>query len=490
MAKTTCIKNCDCIVAWDPEGQVHAYLMHGDLAFSDDRIVFVGSRYENRADETIDGKGLLLIPGLINTHSHPATEPFYRGIREEQGVPQMYMTGLYERLVSLVPGMADRRAGATTAYCELLLSGVTTVADLSAPYPGWMEVAAQSGLRVFLAPGYASAQWVREDDWRLKYRWDEPAGKRRFRESLDLIDQAVRHPSGRLSGIVFPTQIDTCTEELLRDSHAAAEERGLPFTTHCAQSVNEFNEMVYRHGKTPIQWADEISILSPHTILGHAVFLDEHSWLHWHTREDLTILARNGTSVAHCPSPFARYGQMLEDFGRYVGAGVNMSFGTDVSPHNLLEEMRLGATLGRIAAEDINAVKTAEIFTAATVGGARALRRDDLGKLAPGYKADIVAVDLRNPYMLPGRDPLRSLIYHAADRAVRDVFIDGIKVVNDGEVVTLDHAAAAEQLIDAQMRMEAGAPSKDHGKRTSKDIAPLSLPQWQACLMQNRINKQ
>jgi cytosine/adenosine deaminase-related metal-dependent hydrolase len=478
MPRKTCIKNADWIVAWDNDAQCHAYLAGGDLVFTDDRIAFVGHRYDGPVDTTIDGRNLLLIPGLINTHAHPATEPFYRGIREEQGNPQMYMSGLYERLSALVPGMADRPAGATVAYCELLLSGVTSVADLSAVYPGWFDVAGQSGLRVFVAPGFASGRWLLQDDWKLQYKWDEAGGKKRFHEAMDLIGQAKRHPSGRLSGIVFPTQIDTCSEELLRDSHAAAEERDLPFTTHCAQSVNEFNEMVNRHGKTPIQWAHEISILSPRTTIGHGIFIDAHSWLHWHSRDDLNILSLTKTTVAHCPSPFARYGQMLEHFGRYLGAGVRMSLGTDVSPHNLIEEMRLAATLSRIAAEDINAVKTADLFFAATVAGARALGRDDLGKLAAGMKADLVLVDLGNPNMMPARDPLRSLIYHAADRAIRDVFVDGIKVVEHGKVLTLDHLAAAEQLVEAQARMESASSALDHRKRSSREIAPSSLPIW------------
>jgi 5-methylthioadenosine/S-adenosylhomocysteine deaminase len=478
MTQKTCIKGADWIIAWDDSNQSHAYLAGGDLVFAGDRIEFLGPHYDGPVDQVIDGANLLVMPGLINTHAHPATEPFYRGIREEQGVPEMYMTGLYERLTCLVPPMEARAAGATVAYCELLLSGVTSVADLSAPYDGWLDLAGRSGLRVFIAPGYSSARWHVEESWKLQYKWDPTAGKQRFREALELIDQAGRHPSGRLSGVVFPTQIDTCSEELLRDSHAAAEARGLPLTTHCAQSVPEFNEMVDRYGKTPVQWAEEISILSPRTTIGHGIFLDEHSWLHWHSRKDLTILSRTQTSVAHCPSPFARYGQMLEDFGKYIRAGVNMSMGTDVSPHNLIEEMRLAATLGRIAAEDINALNLADVFAAATVGGARALCRDDLGRLAPGMKADIVLVDLTNPYIMPARDPLRSLVYHAADRAVRDVFVDGIKVVANRRVLTLDQAAALEQLMDAQARMEREAPARDFMKRSALQIAPLSLPVW------------
>ncbi len=336
----------------------------------------------------------MLIPGLVDIHSHPSTEPFFRGIREEHGVPSMFMTGLYERSFAFRTDAEGRHAGKTVAYCEMLRTGITSVADLSGADPGWLDLAAQSGLRVFIAPGYASARWHLENDWQLQYKWDEAAGQRGLHDALALIAQAAQHPSGRLSGVVFPAQIDTCTEALLRESWEAAEALDLPFTTHCAQSVNEFNEMVQRHGKTPIRWARDIGILGPRSILGHAIFTDAHSWTRWHTKDDVNILAETGASVAHCPSPFARYGQTLEDFGRYRRAGVNIGLGTDVSPHNLIEEMRLAAILARVAAQDINTTSTAAMFHAATVGGATALGRDDIGRLAAGARADLVLVDL------------------------------------------------------------------------------------------------
>ena len=476
MAHTTCIRNAAWVIAWDATAGTHVYLRDADLAFSGNTIVHVGKSWPGTADTTIDGRALMLMPGLVDIHSHPSTEPFFRGIREEHGVPAMFMTGLYERSFAFRTDAAGRHAGKTVAYCEMLRTGITSVADLSGADTGWIDLAAQSGLRVFIAPGYASARWHLENGWQLKYVWDEAAGKRGLHDALALIAQAVRHPSGRLSGIVFPAQIDTCTEALLRESWEAAEAQDLPFTTHCAQSVNEFNEMVHRHGKTPIRWARDIGILGPRSILGHAIFTDEHSWTRWHTKDDVNILSETGASVAHCPSPFARYGQTLEDFGRYRRAGVNMGMGTDVSPHNLIEEMRLAAILARVAARDINTTSTAAMFHAATVGGATALGCDDIGRLAPGARADLVLVDLGNPFMLPARDPLRSLMYTAADRAVRDVFVDGEKVVEAGRVLTLNHAEAVGLLADAQARMEADVPNHDWGHRRAEDIAPLSLP--------------
>jgi cytosine/adenosine deaminase-related metal-dependent hydrolase len=326
---TTVIKNAAWVVAWDAALGHHAYCRGVDLAFSDDRIVFLGRDFdksaEGPADRVIDGSTRFVLPGLIDIHSHPEHEPLYRGIREEHGLPSMHMTGLYERSQALSATDDEARAAsAEFAYCELLLSGVTSLVDISPPWPGWVELFAKSGLRGFLAPGYASARWYLEDDHELHYAWDEARGRAGFTAALGLIDAALAHPCGRLSGVVSPMQIDTCTADLLKDSRAAARDRGLPFTLHVAQSVSEVREMIRRHGQTPVQWAQAQGLLGPGTILGHALFLDHHSWIRGWTTSDLAILGDSGTAVAHCPTPFARYGQTMENFGDYLRAGVTM----------------------------------------------------------------------------------------------------------------------------------------------------------------------
>jgi cytosine/adenosine deaminase-related metal-dependent hydrolase len=476
MAQTVAIRNADWVIGWDAGAKRHVYLRDADVVFSGNALTFVGTGYRGAADETVDGRHLMVMPGLVDVHAHPTHEAAYRGIREEHGLPEMYMSGLFERSVAYATDEEGKRACAEAAFCELLLSGVTTLADLSGIYPGWVDLIARSGLRAVLAPMYASARWtVRRNDL-LEYEWDEAHGRRAFEEALKFCDALAAHPSGRLSGMISPAQIDTCTEDLLRDSVAAARERKMPFTVHTAQAVAEFYEMVRRHGITPVQWADSLGLSGPGTILGHAIFVDEHSWLHWWSRKDVGILADTGTTVAHCPTPFARYGQTLEHFGKYRRAGVNLGMGTDTVPQNMLEEMRWATVLGRIASEDIRSLEMADVFHAATVGGATGLLRDDIGRLAPGARADLVLVDLRNPWMMPARDPLRSLVFHAADRAVRDVYIDGRKVVAGGRVTTLDHADALGRLTEAQKRMEAAVPQRDPRKRRSLDIAPLSLP--------------
>jgi len=477
---TTVVRNAAWIIAWDLAAGRHAYLRDADLAFSEDRIVHVGPDYAGEADREIDGRGLLVMPGLIDLHSHPSLEPAYKGVREEHGVPEMYMTGLYERSCAFRTDDEGALAAAEVAFSELLCSGVTSLVDVSGAYPGWVDLMARSGLRAWIAPWYSSASWIMENGHTLGFRWDEAAGPKGMAEAETVMAEAEAHACGRLSAMYSPGTIDTCTEDLLRDTVDAAKASGRPYTTHIAQSVVEFHLMVERHGRTPVQWAFDIGFLTPDALLAHAIFIDDHSWLHWRTRRDLSILAETGVSVAHCPTPFCRYGQLLEDFGRYVRAGVTMGIGTDTLPHNFLEEMRKAAVLARIAAGDINTLGLSHILDAATVGGAKALGRDDLGRLAPGMKADVVLADLSHPHMRPVRDPLRSLVFSAADRAVKDVFVDGRQVVADGAVTTLDPAAAHERLQEAQARMLADGPNRDFAGRDAETIAPLSLPRMGA----------
>jgi cytosine/adenosine deaminase-related metal-dependent hydrolase len=291
-------------------------------------------------------------------------------------------------------------------------------------------------------------------------------------EALALIERAQQHPSGRLSGMVTPAQIDTCTETLLRDSFAEAKSRGLAWQIHAAQSVSEFHEITRRHGFTPIGWLDHLGLLSDRSIIGHGIFLDDHPSTPWHTDTDLKRLAETGTTVAHCPTVFARRGITLRDFGRYRRAGVNMGVGTDTYPHNMLDELRLVSYLARTQAGDPRSLSSTDLFDAATTGGARALGREDIGRLSPGCRADLVLVDVTHPMMRPAHDPVRSLIYAAGDRAVRMVYVDGIKVVDDGLVLTMDYPAAAAALHEAQARVKANVPKLDWAQRSAEAISP------------------
>jgi len=476
MRPTTVIRNAAWIVAWDEPNARHVYLRDADLAFSGAEITFVGKHYDGPADSEIDGRARMIMPGLVNIHTHPTSEPLRKGITDEIRSPGFWHSSLYEFLTVFENDRDGYIASMRVALAELLQSGVTTVADLSIAFDGWLDTLAESGMRCVAAPMYRDARWFTENGHRLEYAWDEGAGRERFEEAKHVMELARQHPSGRLGAMVAPAQIDTCSEALIRDSYAYAVERNLPFQIHAAQSVTEFHEMTRRHGRTPIQWLDDIGGLGPHTIIGHGIFLDHHPWVHWTSRQDLDLLAASGASVAHCPTVFVRRGITLRTFGGYVRAGINMGIGTDTYPHNFLEELRSVGNFARITAGSVDDLETVDVFNAATVGGAKALRRDDIGRLSKGAKADIVLVDIKHPAMMPLREPLRSLIFVAGDRAVRDVYVDGEQVVADGRVLTIDQQAASEALEEAQKRSLDNVHRHDWAGRDADQLAPMALP--------------
>jgi cytosine/adenosine deaminase-related metal-dependent hydrolase len=475
VSNVTVIRNASTVIGWRHSTQKHVYLTDQDVAFDADQILHVGPNYAGAAEREIDGRGLMVMPGLVDIHCHPFSEPLNKGMWDEVGSRQLYNTSLYEYLTILHPDAEGTRACYQVALAELLMSGVTTICDLSVPSEGWLDLLAASGLRACVAPLYRSGRWFTRNGHVVEYEWDEAAGRRAFDDALRQIALAEQHPSGRLFGMVSPAQIDTCTEELLRDSMAAACERNLSFQIHTAQSLVEFQEMTRRHGLTPVQWMDKLGLLGPRTIIGHGIFLDHHPWTHWPRTFDMERLAETGTTVAHCPTVFARRGIALRDFGLYRRTGVNMGIGTDVYPHNMLDEMRLASYVARVAGENPWDTTAADIFAAATVGGAKALARDDLGRIAVGARSDLVLVDCTHPAMRPCRDPLRSLIYSASERAVRDVFVAGQHVVRDGKVLTIDYPAAAAALEEAQKRALKDIPKYDWAKRSADQVAPPSF---------------
>ena len=476
MDRTTHIRNLAWTVGWDAALARHVYLRNADVVFIGDRLVHVGPGYTGSADEVVDGKNLLAAPGFVNAHAHPAGELAYRGVREDHGVPAMHMTGLYERIQAFGLDEEGQRACATASFAELLRCGVTTVVDISAPYEGWLEGLANSGLRGYAAASFSSAEHVMRAPHIMDYEWDEDRGRRDFEHCCEVMDQADAHASGRLHAMVSPATIDNVSRDLLAESIALAESTERRLTIHVAESVPEVRNMVAREGMTSVQWAAEVGLLGPRTLLGHAIFLDEHSWVRWFTHRDLDLIAQSGATVAHCPTPFSRYGHVLENFGRYRQAGVNMGIGTDTLPCNLIEEVRTATVLARVAGRDVTAGTLADVYHAATAGGADALGREDLGRLAPGAKADVVLVDLSHPLMRPVRDPIRSLVYSAAERAVRDVYVGGQRVVQDGRTLNIDSNDALERLQEAQARMLAGSAQQDYLGRSAEEISPLTLP--------------
>jgi len=469
----TVIRGADWIVAWDSEKQQHCYIKDADLAFRDNTLVYIGPAYTGEADTVIDGHNRMVIPGLINIHSHLSGGNIDKGIFDEEGAKALYGHALYTHSPLLRTEDRDIPAAAVSSLSELMMSGVTTTVDISGAYPEWLDLMGESGMRVVLGAGFRQARWVNAGDRRVEYEWDEQAGWDGLERALEIAESAAAHPSGRLSGLIIPSQADTCTGQLIQAAYREAEQRDLPFQIHAAQSMVEFYEILRRHGTSPVQWLESLGVLSERTILGHCIYLDQHSWSPLRTADDLPLLARRGVTVAHCPTVFGRTGMTMESAGLYIRKGVHLGIGTDSFPYNMLEELRHAAVYSRIISRNVYDIRTEELFNAATIGGARALGRQDIGRLAPGARADFVVVDTSHPQMRPLHEPLRNLIYVAAERAVRDVYIDGRQVVKEGRVCSMDYPSAHAEEEGAQKRAVSRVPELDGRSRSIAEIAPL-----------------
>lgn len=460
---TTLIRSADWIVGWDEVTGSHIFINDADLAFTGRTITFVGKRYDGKPDRIVDGRGLMVMPGLVNLHAHPSEDTDTKGIGENgydatlEGELAFFesLTGDFDdgapSVFQIFDGTDELRAlAAEIGYSELLLNGVTTVIDISEndPYDGWVELLARSGLRAFVAPMVPS--FSSDDDV-----------ARQLDRALAVIDRAVAHESGRLGGVVL-TADSSLDAGTLKRIHAAAVERGVPFKIHGAQSLVEYGDAMEKHGMTPIAFLDQIGVLGPETIIAHATIFDHHPNLrNAPPFRDIDIVAKSSASVAHAPYGFALSGVAMHGFARYRRAGINVGIGTDTFGHNMLEEMRLALLLSRLTSRRVEGATVGDVFDAATVGGARALWRDDIGRLRRGARADLVLVSLDHPQMTPVNDPLRSLVLQAGDRAVRDVYVDGRQVVANGRVLTLDHLGASRKLESLMQKIRRNADEPD-----------------------------
>jgi len=177
---TTKIAGLDHVVAWDDSEQRHVYLDAADLVFKDNEVVHVGPGYTGPVDATIDGKGFMAIPGFVNVHSHPFSEPANKGLTEEYGSDKLGQSSLYEYLT--VFGLNPEDAGPSTkvALSELLKSGVTTISDLSMSREGWVDDLASTGIRAVVCPMMRQGAWYTKNGYTVEYAWDEKAGDKAF----------------------------------------------------------------------------------------------------------------------------------------------------------------------------------------------------------------------------------------------------------------------------------------------------------------------
>lgn len=466
------------IIAYDGRG--HRLLRDGVVVIEGNSILHVGRRFDGTVDETVDARDRVLTPGLITTHAHIAGSPLDRSFIEDRGNPQFWYSGLFEMLP--VRGAAqDEEAGRACvdfSMAELLRGGVTTVMEIGGQGEYVVERAPYYGLRVYMGLGFRSGRWVTYDGKRVQWEWNEEQGRQGLARAVAFARQYDGAHGDLVRCFMAPAQIDTCTPDLLQEAKHHADDMQRPYQVHTSQSTVEFFEMLGRHGKTPIAWMNELGVLGPNTSLGHAIIIGGSSWTNY-PAGDIQIMADAGCTVAHAVWVFARRGIAMESFARYLAAGVNMSLGTDTNPQSVIEAMRWAAVISKIIDRQTEIATAADVFNAATLGGARALGRDDLGRIAPGAKADLVLWKATSWNMTPMRDPVKNIVFNARDEDVDRVYVDGRLVVDSGAVLAADEAAIFAALQAGGERMWPRMAEFDWASRGADELSPQTYPEWQ-----------
>jgi len=429
------------VVGYDVERGTHVIIPDGEVVYEDDRIVFVGKRYTGTVGRTLDRSSCLISPGLINAHALMDTSIFqYIAFdRERRGGHRSRQYVVGDEDVAF-----DRqkiRDGARLALLNMVHGGATTILGMTAGVfkrwsdPDWepetyMEAVVEQGLRGYLSHSYRSdLSYISDDEVRTLR--DEKKGHEGLEKARAFIEQYHGSFGDTIRGLFMPYTLDTVTPELLQETRRLADELGVGIRMHFAQSQREIDEIQRLHGLTPVEYLEKLGVLGPRLLLTHSLHIaGNHGTPHADGRE-LDLLARRDVSVANCPWIYTFRGGYLNSFSRYSRHGVNMCIGTDTFPQDMISEMRWAGIMSKVADSTALSGTAGEVFNAATVNAAHYLQRDDLGRLKPGAKADIIAVDFGRFSIGPVDDPIKNLVYFGSASDVKTVVING-SVVLDG----------------------------------------------------------
>lgn len=467
----------------------HRVLRDGVVVFEDDRIVHVGQRFDGQVDRTIDATGKLVTPGFVNIHAVANLDIQTLALDASDG--GFSASEAYAKTGQGEVELAGERLRTSALYSlvQLLKGGATTIVEITtmAPsrfevprdeVPALVEAAGQLGARLYVSHKFRAGKRYLDVNGVTQYHWDLDAGRAGLAYGAEMVKRYEGAQDGRIRTMLFPYQFDACPPELLKEVKQMALELDVPVHMHTAQSHFEFQDCMRRFGKTPVQLLDSIGFLDERTILTHLIYTTLHpaSGYPPGDESDLKIVAERGATVAHCANVYTRRGKYLRSFSRYRELGINVPIGTDTFPQDMIEEMRWTALTCKWVDRDATRGTAREVFDAATIDGARALGREDIGRLAPGAKADIVIVDFRKPHIGPVDDPIKTLIHVAGCADIETVIVDGRTVVEDGHVPGLDEAQLIAQASAAHIWQKGRFAANHPSRKSADELFPSSYP--------------
>jgi cytosine/adenosine deaminase-related metal-dependent hydrolase len=425
------------VVTVDAEHRV----VREDLYVDRGRISAVGGP-QQQARRTLDATGMLVMPGSINLHDH--LRDLTPGIRLGEGLKLDAMLRKFWEL-SRAAGPDEYRVGAALGTAKLLKSGVTSVVDHLYPFhrPGLTEASikgySSTGIRWFLARGIMTRP----------YRPISESSRRALRAIEELADGVV--PKERL--FVAPVSFRQSIPPEYVQARRLADRLGLRTYTHVAETPAEIDMIRKEHGARPVELLHRIGFAAADTILVHCVYL---------SAAEIRMLAKSGATVVHCPSNHMRLAKGVSPVPKLLAAGANVGMGID-GMDDLFAEMRQEVLLMGLHHSNPGIISPQTSMEMATARGAVALGLgDELGRIEPGRRADIVCVDVSAAHLHPVLDPVWTLVNRVHGHDVAHVVVDGEVVVQNGKLTKVDEEALVKEAagVARSYLRRAGVPSE------------------------------
>jgi 5-methylthioadenosine/S-adenosylhomocysteine deaminase len=415
----------------------------GAVVIRSGRIVDIGQRLKMerlyRARRSIEVRGHLILPGLVNAHTHVAMT-LLRGVKDDQELMTWltkYMFPLEARFVS--PRFV--RCGALLACWEMIASGSTTFADGYFFEEEVARAADEAGLRAVPGQGILDVPTP-----------DAKDAAESLARSEKFLAQWQGHP--RVTPALCPHSCYTVGPETFRRTRDLAARFAAPVMTHLSESLGELALVRERYGTTPVRHLAGLGVLDSSLTAAHCVTVDD---------EEIGLLARSGAGVVHCAESNMKLASGVAPVGRMLAAGIAVGLGTDGAASNndldLFGEMGTVAKLHKVQTLDPTAVPARQVLRMATMGSAAALHMEaDIGSLEVGKCADVIVVSASGPNALPLYDPYSYLVYSARADAVQTVIVEGKILMERRRMTTLDTESIRRQASRFGRRIAAALP--------------------------------
>ncbi|MCC8166233.1 MAG: amidohydrolase family protein [Planctomycetes bacterium] len=477
------------IIGYDAAAGDHVVYTDAELVYSDDTVVHVGYDYPGPVDRELSFPRSIVSPGFIDLNATADLEAsdLFLDTKGDSDLAlgtnwseAYFTTGRHD-----LSDPDEEMRKYHYALCKLVSCGTTTILPVTGLlFRKWAEgrdefeqlaaVASRLGVRTWLGPSYRDGVNVTTNAGVKETWWQADEGRRGLVENVAFIQGLGSDPLIR--GVLVPSTIETCSADLLAATREWAERLAVPVRLHATQSWWEFQAIRERFGKTPIGHLHSLGLLNRQLLLPHAIYVNGYSGADCGAGDDLDVLAASGATVLHCPNVIARGGTVMESFGRYRSRGIRVAIATDCNPPDMLENMYLALLMGRTADRDAAAVTTRDVFRAATLVGADALGRDDLGRLCPGARADITVVDLGAFRINAVDDPLRAMVLSARRSDVTDVIINGRDVVRDGIIPGVEYDELRDWAEGYFRRLKMSYSERDYRQRPPETFFSAVFP--------------